>query len=308
MWENITNIKDAFNQLIDKLESWMDLIVLMLPNIILALIVIVASLVLARSLYKLLGKVLNRFISNEAAVSVILSLLRVAIVLTGIFIGLGLLKLDKTVTSLLAGVGIVGLAFGFAFRETASNFISGLYMAFKSPINKGDLVGYEEHYGRIKNIGLRATTIITLQGQDIIVPNRFIFENSFIHYTINGKRRIDLEVGISYGDDLEKVEEVTLKTIKNLDMLKPGAPVDFYYKEFGSSSINFVVRYWINFTKETDYLKALSKGIKSIKKAYDQNDITITFPIRTLDFGIKGGTPLSEMLKEAGKESPEENG
>ncbi len=71
--------------------------------------------------------------------------------------------------------------------------------------------------------------------------------------------------------------------------------MDLYYQEFGDSSINFIIRYWVNFTKQTDYLQAMHDGIKNIKKAYDENDITIPFPIRTLDFGIKGGKTLDEV-------------
>jgi small conductance mechanosensitive channel len=126
------------------------------------------------------------------------------------------------------------------------------------------------------------------------------FENQYTHFTINKSRRIDLDVGISYGDDLEKAEKVTLLAIRQIEGLESNKPVDLFYKEFGNSSINFVVRYWVGFNKETDYLRALSQGIKNIKKAYEQNGITITFPIRTLDFGIKGGKNLAEMLKEAG--------
>ncbi len=105
-----------------------------------------------------------------------------------------------------------------------------------------------------------------------------------------------MNVGISYGDDLEKVEEITLEAINRINYLDKDKPVDLYFLEFGNSSINFVVRYWVNYYKQTDYLKALSDGIKNIKKSYDNNNITIPFPIRTLDFGIKGGEKLSEMM------------
>jgi small conductance mechanosensitive channel len=137
-----------------------------------------------------------------------------------------------------------------------------------------------------------------MQGQDVVIPNRLIVENVYTHYTMNGIRRIDLGIGISYGDDLEKAERITLQAIQKLDFLKEDKPVDLYYEEFGSSSINFILRYWVDFSKETDYLKALSEGIKSIKTAYDENDITITFPIRTLDFGMKGGKTFSDMINE----------
>jgi small conductance mechanosensitive channel len=128
-------------------------------------------------------------------------------------------------------------------------------------------------------------------------------EDKYTHYTINKERRIDLDVGISYGDDLDKVEQVTLKAINSISFIDKQKPVDLYFKEFGESAIIFSVRYWVRYVTG-DYLiyqRALSQGIKNIKKAYNENDITITFPMRTIDFGIKGGKSLSYMLDNVEK-------
>ncbi len=223
------------------------------------------------------------------------SLTRIAVMTAGLFVALGILDLDKTVTSLLAGVGIIGLALGFAFKDALANFLSGIYITLKSTVNVGNIIKFGDHYGTVQAIGLRAIKMRTFQGQEVVIPNRKIFEDVYIHFTVYGERRIDLNVGVSYGDDLQKVEDLTLQAIKSIDFLMKDKPVDLYYQEFGNSSINFVVRYWVKFEKQTDYLRALHEGIKRIKSTYDENDITIPFPIRTLDFGIKGGKTLSEM-------------
>jgi small-conductance mechanosensitive channel len=194
------------------------------------------------------------------------------------------------------------LALGFAFKDIAANFIAGIYLVIKSPINVGDIIDYQGEMGAVKEIGLRSSTINTFQGQDVIIPNRLIMQEKYTHYSINGERRIDLDVGISYGDDLDKVEKVTLEAISSISYLKNGKPVDLYFKEFGDSAIIFSVRYWINYQQDDylRYLRAQSQGIKNIKKAFDQNNITITFPIRTIDFGIKGGKSLAETISESG--------
>ncbi|MBD3239850.1 MAG: mechanosensitive ion channel, partial [Chitinivibrionales bacterium] len=97
-----------------------------------------------------------------------------------------------------------------------------------------------------------------------------------------------------------KVERVTLDAVRTIGDLAD-APVSLYYSEFGDSSINFMVVFWIRFVKQADYLAARSKAVKAIKAAYDREDITIPFPIRTLDFGIKGGTRLSEEMAAHGE-------
>jgi len=295
----LSQIENAYAKIIDKLEGWLDTMITMLPNFIVAMLVTVVFYFVAKMARRLLRKLLHRISENEAVNRIIGKVVFLSVFIAGVFIALGLLNLDKTVTSLLAGLGIIGLALGFAFKDVAANFLSGFYMAIKSPINVGDIILYSDIYGTVKEIGMRATTIETLQGQDVVIPNRLIIEDEYTHFTINGHRRIDLEVGISYGDDLEKAQEVTLNAIREIPGLKKGKPVDLYYKEFGSSSINYTVRYWIDFEKETDYLMALSQGIKNIKRSYEEHDISITFPIRTLDFGIKGGKTLADMLQQS---------
>lgn len=289
-------IGDALAIVKDKIWGWIDQFFAMLPNFVVAILIIVLFYFLAQLIGRLLSKTLNRITHNRGAVKLISSLTRISIIIAALFIALGILELNKTVTSLLAGVGIAGLAIGFAFKDAIANFLAGIYITFKSTVNYGDIMKFGDYMGTVKPIGLRALKLDTFQGQEVVIPNRLIFEDIYTHYTVNKVRRIDLNVGISYGDDLEKVEEITLEAINRINYLDKSKAVDLYFLEFGNSSINFVVRYWVNYNKQTDYLKALSDGIKNIKKSYDNNNITIPFPIRTLDFGIKGGEKLSEMM------------
>lgn len=293
-----------YQGIIEKLLGWLETSVSMIPNFIAALLILILTFFIARYLKKLTYRMIKRVSNNESIHKLIASIAYLALITTGIFISLSVLNLDKTVASLLAGVGIVGLALGFAFKDIASNFLAGIYMAIKSPVNVGDVIEYQEVFGVVKDIGLRASSIRTFQGQDVVIPNRLIIEDKYTHYTVNKMRRIDLEVGISYGDDLDKVEKVTLEAINKLDFIKKEPQPDLYFLKFGDSAIIFTVRYWIDYVPGIGvfYYKALSEGIKNIKKAYDKNDITITFPIRTLDFGIKGGKTLADMMNVPKKE------
>ncbi|MBL3655216.1 mechanosensitive ion channel family protein [Fulvivirga sediminis] len=293
-----SQISDASKLVVSKLEGWLDKLIIMLPNLVIAILVVASFYLLSKLVDRILRQILHKLMQNESVVKLILSITSFLIVLIGLTVALGVLKLDKTVTSMLAGIGVLGLALGFAFQDAAANLISGVIMAVQSPINVGDIIESNDTFGAVKSIGLRATTIYDPQGQDVVIPNRLIFQNLYRHYTINGQRRIDLSCGISYGDDLDKVEKVSIEAIKKITSLQPGRDVEFFYKEFGDSSINFVIRYWVDFRRQPDYLKAQSEGIKNLKKAFDQNDITIPFPIRTLDFGIKGGEKLSQVLNK----------
>jgi small-conductance mechanosensitive channel len=210
---------------------------------------------------------------------------------------LELLQLSKAVTTLLAGAGIIGLALSFAFQDIASNFVSGLLIVTRRPFKINDIIESNNYFGKVIKINLRNTLIQTFQGQVVLIPNKKVFENAIINYTYNGERRIDLSVGISYADDLEKVKEVTSKTIEQLPETIKEKGVVFTFNEFGNSSINLMVRFWVKYNKnDKDYLPGLSNAIIKLKKAYDENDIMIPFPIRTLDFGVKGGLQFKDML------------
>lgn len=291
-------IQAYLEKITEKISSWFDALVTMVPNFLLALLIILLTIVVAKYLRKLTYPLMTKITSNEAINKLTSTMAFFTALTIGVFMSLRILNLDQTVTSLLAGLGIVGLALGFAFKDIVSNFISGIYLAIKSPINLGDIIEHQGVHGVVKEIGLRASRIKTFQGQDVIIPNRLIMEDKYTHYTINRERRIDLDVGISYGDNLETVEHVTLHAINKISFIDKSKAIDLYFKEFGDSAIIFTVRYWVNYVPNDYlvYLRALSQGIKNIKKAYEENGITITFPIRTIDFGIKGGKSLSEIL------------
>jgi len=290
-------ISNLFEKLTQELAGWIETLVLMTPNLLLAILVVVVFGIGSRYVRKLSLNLLGRVSDNEAVNSLIATILRLGVLAMGLFFALSIVKLDKTVTTLLAGVGVIGLALGFAFQDLAANFIAGVFMAVRKPFRIGDIIESNGYMGKVTEISLRSAVIRTFDGQKIVLPNRLVFENPLKSYSM-GQRRIDLGVGVSYGDDLQKVEDVTLIAVKNLPMVDRERPVDLYYEGFGDSSINFIVRFWVEFKQQTDYLKARSEAIKAIKAAYDAEDITIPFPIRTLDFGIKGGEKLDAMLSE----------
>ena len=285
----------AYDLISEKIETWLNAIIKLLPNIVLAAIVIIIGFLLAKFIRKYAVKIIRKFSPIQTINELFGSLTYIVVILITLFTALNIIGLDKAVTTVLAGAGILGLALAFAFQDVAANFMSGIFMSFRRPFDVGDLVNVDDKMGRIEAINLRDTTLITLQGQRLIIPNKAVFQNTIENYSSTGKRRLDLSVGVSYGDDLAQVKSVVLAAIDALTEKDPNRQPEFFYKEFGDSSINFDLRVWLRDVDQLNYLEAQSEAIMIIKKAFDQNDITIPFPIRTLDFGIKGGETLSEM-------------
>jgi small conductance mechanosensitive channel len=289
------NFNKAYDLITEKIETWVNAIIKLMPNMVLAALVIVIGFFLAKLISKYSVKIIRRFSNIQTINKLFGSLMYVVIILITIFTALNIIGLDKAVTTVLAGAGILGLALAFAFQDVAANFMSGIFMSFRHPFDIGDLVNVDNKMGRIEAINLRDTTLITLQGQRLIIPNKAVFQNTIENFSSTGKRRLDLTVGISYGDDLAKVKKVVLEAIQELTEKDPNRQPEFFYKTFGDSSINFDLRIWLKDVDQSVFLETQSDTIMLIKKAFDQNDITIPFPIRTLDFGIKGGKTLSEM-------------
>jgi len=289
------NIEKAFSIVAEKLNNWLENTIVMLPNVIVAFLVLILFYLLARFIRLITRRILNRISDRGSINNLVASIIYIITLSIGLIISLNVLHLQQTVTSLLAGAGIVGLAIGFAFQDISANFIAGVMMAFKQPIKVGDIISTGGYTGIVEEIDLRVTIIKTFQGLHVLIPNKDVFQTPVTNYTKTYERRIDLEVGISYGEDLERVRKITIEAVERMPFLLEDQEVNLYYKEFGDSSINFIIMVWVHYPNEPGFLKARSELIIAIKKAFDKNGITIPFPIRTLDFGIKGGEKLSEM-------------
>ena len=262
----LMDINEAYKLIMQKLTEWMQGFVKMLPNILLAAVVLVIGLFLAKRIKKIAAKLIARVSTNTTLNNLFTSIIYIFFIGIALFSVLSILQLDKAVTSVLAGAGIAGLALTLAFQDIAGNFISGVFISFRRPLHIGDIVKIKDYMGKVEEINLRDTTIRTFQGEMVIIPNKDVFQNPIENYSLLGKRRFDLTIGVSYGEDLSKVKEVTLNAVKGLEGLSQEDETTMFYQEFGDSSINFVIRLWVNSTDQPIYLQVGSEAIMQIKK------------------------------------------
>ena len=290
-------LNDAYGIVTGKIEDWITTFISMLPNLVVALFVLIIFYVMGKLARKAVVNILKKATDNKTITNLMETIIGIIIIGIGVFIALSVLQLDGAVTSLLAGAGIIGLALGFAFQDIASNFISGVILSVRHPFGIGDIIETNDIYGTVQKLNLRNTILKTMNGQIVYMPNKKVFENALTNYTKTGLRRVELVCGVSYGDDLEKVKKVSIEAVDNVENVISDHGVQFHYDEFGDSSINFTLRFWVRFGVHLDFLSARSDSVMALKKAFDENDIMIPFPIRTLDFGIRGGEKLDTMLK-----------
>ena len=223
---------EAYSLIVKKITNWSHEFVLMLPNFLVALIALVLGFLIARGVRRIARKVIFKVSTNSALNGLFISVIYFVFIIITLFVVLSILQLDKAVVSILAGAGVLGLALAFAFQDIAANFISGVFISLRRPIQIGDIVKIGEYMGEVTDINLRDTVLLTFQGQLVIIPNKSVFQNPIENYSMLGKRRMDLEVGVSYGEDLERVMRITLDAVKNIEGLSKDEQTTMFYKGF----------------------------------------------------------------------------
>ena len=279
------SVEESVSNLWDKLDGWLESIILKLPNFAMAILVMFLFYFLARGIRKILKRTILRKISQVSIQEIIAKVIFVTIILIGFFIALGVLDLDKVLTSILAGAGVVGLAVGLALQGTLSNTFGGLILSFMPQLKINDFINADGVSGFVTEISLRNIILKQPDNNIVVIPNSKFIDGSFTNYSMNERNRIFVNCGVGYESDLQMVEDLTVKIIADNFKQNDDENVEFFFTEFGDSSINFMVRFWADCINVKQEHAARHKAIKIIKKHFDQRDINIPFPIRTLDFG-----------------------
>ncbi len=279
-------VSGLYDILINELTAWLEGAVAALPNLAIAVGIVVAFVILSRIAARVTRELVGRYSSVKTLTSLATACVTYGVLAAGLFIALGVLGLQKTVFSLLAGAGVIGLAIGFAFQDLVANLLAGIYLAVRHPFRVGHVIKSGDLIGKVARLTLRNTEIETFSGELVLIPNKQVFENPLINYHGTGQRRVDIAVGVGYETDLEKACNAAREAIRELDVIDQEKGVDVLLGEFGGSSIDMTVRFWIDYPGQKGYLEARHEGIKKIKKAFDEHGIEIPFPIRTLDFGM----------------------
>lgn len=276
------DIEQAARLIYQKLVLWTKMAIGMIPELITAIVVVFIFNFLSRYIRRIVVRGLGRVSDNRSLVNLTGSVAQVVVMAVGLFIALGMLGLDKTVTSLLAGAGVLALAIGFAFQDLTTNFISGTMITLARPIQVGDVVETNGYLGRVLDIKLRSIILDNFQGQTIEIPTKDVFQKSITNYSRTGERRLEISYGISYADDLAKAQRVAKRAIRALPFLQPGKPIEAHYRNFTLDNVQGYVWFWMDPSK-ADPALATSEAIKVLKTAFDQNNILMMFPPHTYD-------------------------
>lgn len=250
-----------------------------LPKLVTALVVFFLGLYLAGIFAALVRRALKERKVDPEIVLVSSKITRWTIIILGIILALQQVNFD--VTAFLTGLGIVGFTIGFAIQDVSKNFIAGILILIQQPFDLGDAIQVSGFTGSVIAIDLRATELHTFDGEVVFIPNGDVFTNPITNYTKADKRRVNLDAGVAYESDPEKVRRVALEAITQIPGLLADPAPTLKFKEFGGSTMDLTVYYWVD-TKVNDPVTAKDAGLVALKKAFEEASIDMPYPTQRL--------------------------
>ena len=249
-----------------------------IPNLLTALVIIIASLYFAGVLGRIIKRVLKTRQAPEGVTHLLAELTKVSVIVIGVITAL---QRFFDVTAFLAGLGILGFTVGFALQDVMKNFAAGVILLIQQPFHIDEFIGVAGFDGQVLEIDLRATEMRALDGRIVSIPNADVLANPIVNYTRADRRRIELPVGVGYDTDTETARQVVLDVLQHVPgfMAEPAPMLGF--SNFGDSALQLDTYFWID-TSKTNPLAAKDAAFSLIKNALDKQGIDIPFPIRTV--------------------------
>jgi small conductance mechanosensitive channel len=251
------------------------------PNILFNILVFVLVILAFRALSRLVKRLIKSAL-NKPSVNLSILLKDILVSASGalvMFVGV-LVALSQIGISLgpaLAGLGVAGFIVGFALQDTLGNFAAGGMILFYRPYDVNDFVEVSGASGLVKKMNLVSTTITTFDNQTLVIPNSKIWGDVIKNVTAQATRRVDLEFGISYTDDIEKTERILRDIVESHEKVLAEPEANIRLHTLGDSSVNFVVRPW---TATADYWEVYWDITREVKMRFDREGISIPFPQR----------------------------
>lgn len=268
----------------NKVQEMINGFISLLPNLVLALIVFAIFYVAAGTIRQLVRR-LTRNRRHARNLGLILG--RVAqwvTILIGLFISLSIVIPTLKAGDLVQLLGISGVAIGFAFRDILQNFLAGILILLTEPFQIDDQIIFKNFEGTVENIQTRATTIRTYDGRRIVIPNAELFTNSVTVNTAFDHRRLEYDIGIGYGDDIDEAKRLILEALSETEGILHEPKPDVIVVALAESTVNLRARWWFQPPRRADALNLQDKVLTAIKNKLTANGIDLPFPTQQILF------------------------
>ncbi|MGF1491240.1 MAG: mechanosensitive ion channel family protein [Microcoleaceae cyanobacterium] len=275
------------NQLVETvLKSLRELVgggVKVIPALITAIIILFITRYIAKFVQGFVKRVSKGTIKSRSLQLLLAKTSFVAAWIVGALLACVIAFPGLSLGDIVATLGLSSVAIGFAFQDIFKNFLAGILLLLQEPFRIGDQIVIGEYEGTVERIDIRTTQIKTYLGEKVLLPNSVVFTSAVQVRTAFDCRRTDLAVGVDYNTPLKQASEILESIVSNLDSVLNDPAPEIDLVNFGDSSIDFLVRYW-TVPQQKEVRRTKTQVILAIKSAFDQADISIPYPIRTLYF------------------------
>ena len=257
--------------------------VVALPRFVLATVIILLFYLVGKGVRSLVRRYAQRRGKHHALELAVGRLAQAVIILVGALIAVTAAFPSFTPANLISTLGIGGVAIGFAFKDIFQNFLAGILILFTRPFQVGDQIRFKDYEGTVEDIQTRATYIKTYDGRRVIIPNGELYINSVTVNTAFPKRRWQYDIGIGYGDDVEKARQIILQALRDAEDVSPDPQADVIVVELAESWVSLRARWWTT-SHMSDGLTAQDRVLSAIKRELVAAGIDLPFPTRQILF------------------------
>jgi len=203
--------------------------------------------------------------------------------LAGTYVVLRVSGLAQLALTVVGGTGLVGLAVGIAFRDITENFLASIFLSMQRPFGTGDLIEVSGVTGYVQQLNIRTTIVMTLDGNLVQVPNALVYKSTLRNFTANPNRRENFVVGIGYDDPIDAAQEIARQVLADHPAVLTEPEPWVLADGFGSATINLRIYFWLD-GREHSWLKVRSSVIRLVKRAFQQNGISMPDEAREVVF------------------------
>ena len=287
-----TDISERLNPAIERFRARIDQLIVFLPLALIAAaafaLVVIVGLAIAR-----MRQPWERLAPNTFIAEIYRQLLRIAFVIFGIVIALDILNATALLSTILGAAGIIGLALGFAVRDTVENFIASVMLSFRQPFRPNDTVEINGDIGKVIRLTSRATILLSFDGNHIRIPNATVFKSRIINYTQNAERRFMFSVTVDRDADLQETRALVAKTVQDLPFVLGEPAAQTWIEALHPVGVELVITGWVD-QNETSIVRGKGEALRQVKLA-----------IQAAGVVIPDATQSIQLTRDTGSSAPE---
>jgi len=277
-----------------------------LPAIFLGVVIFLAFFWLSNPIASLLSKPLSKTTTSKLIQMVMRRILRLFVILLGLYVLLRLAGLTQFAVALLSGTGVLGLIVGFAFKDIAENFLSSLLLSVQRPFKLGDIIEVEGYLGVVKKMTSRATTLVDFNGDHIQLPNATIYKNAIRNLAANPNVRGSFDIGIGYDADVTQAQALAMDLMNQQGAVLVDPEPQVLVHNLGASSYNLRIHFWVNAEVHSQF-KVASLLMKKLVEIYLNAGISMPDDARErIILSSPEGLTTKTTVAEPSKKNPQD--